>query len=83
MPVAALRLEGLTELERAVTVQVHAYLVADRPNPEAATVLGGLLPELRGAATRTRGVRTMSRLEARADQLRMMAELVHGDRAPA
>lgn len=79
-PPAELRREGLTGLERAVVAQVDAYLSADRPNPEAGTVLGGLLPALREAAARTRGARTMRGLEARADQLRMMAELVHWDR---
>ncbi|WP_406385908.1 hypothetical protein [Streptomyces sp. NBC_00211] len=79
-PPAELRREGLADLERAVTAQVEAYLAEDRPNPEAAVVLGGLLPRLRDAAARTRRTRTKSRLEARADQLRMMAELVHWDR---
>ncbi|WP_309052987.1 hypothetical protein [Streptomyces sp.] len=77
---AELRREGLTDLERLVTAQVDAYLAADGPNPEAAAALGPLLPRLREAAARTRGTRAMHRLEARADQLRTMAELVHGDR---
>ncbi|MFE3763826.1 hypothetical protein ACFXPI_18965 [Streptomyces sp. NPDC059104] len=81
-PPEELRREGLTDLDRAVTAQVDAYLAADRPNPEAAAVLGTLLPRLRQAAASTRGTRTTSRLEARADQLRMMAELVHRDRPP-
>ncbi|MFD8636431.1 hypothetical protein [Streptomyces sp. NPDC059533] len=79
-PPAELRREGLTDLERAVVAQVDAYLSADRPNPEAGAVLGGLLPALRAAAARTRGPRTVSRPAARADRLRMMAELVHWDR---
>ncbi|WP_030959447.1 hypothetical protein [Streptomyces sp. NRRL S-378] len=79
---AELRREGLTELERAVTAQVDAYLATDRPDPGAAAVLGGLLPRLREAAARTRGGGTGSRAAARAHQLRMMAELVHWDRGP-
>ncbi|MFJ7775591.1 hypothetical protein [Streptomyces yangpuensis] len=77
-----LRREGLTGLERAVMTQVDAYLASDGPNPGAAAVLGGLLPRLREAAARTRGGRAGSGPAARADRLRMMAELVHWDRGP-
>ncbi|MFG3343621.1 hypothetical protein ACGF1Z_00990 [Streptomyces sp. NPDC048018] len=82
-PAAELRREGLTELDRAVSAQVDAYLAADRPDPEASAVMGGLLPRLREAAARTRGSRSRSLLEAHADRLRMTAELVHWDRPPA
>ncbi|MER5889486.1 hypothetical protein ABT160_37160 [Streptomyces sp. NPDC001941] len=75
-----LRRDGLTDLEREVTAQVDAYLAAGRPHPEAAAVLGALLPRLRAAGLRTRGADRASRLTVRADQLRMMAELVHWDR---